>query len=58
MVLYAWDYFATMQQEEYTKILLQLPRPARNQMLEGIESRVREDWARTEEDEAVPAPAT
>jgi hypothetical protein len=50
VVLYAGDYFGTMDQEEYTKALLQLPRPARKRMLGGIESRQREreGWVREE----------
>lgn len=60
VVLYAGDYFGTMEQEEYTKTLLQLRRSARKRMLEGIESREREreGWASTDEGQAGSAPAT
>jgi hypothetical protein len=52
VVVYAQDSFGAFDHEEYTKILLGLPRPARHRMLERLEARKqeRETWTRQGEE--------
>jgi hypothetical protein len=42
VIAYAGDAFATLDQEEYTRILLHLSRPARKEMLERMDRRQQE----------------
>lgn len=60
VVAYAGDRFATYDQEDYTKILLQLDRPSRRQMLERIEQRQkeREGWLDSGEESGGPSKPT
>jgi hypothetical protein len=46
VVVYAKEQFGVFDQEEYTKVLLELPSPARRRMLERIETQQRErrEW--------------
>jgi hypothetical protein len=58
VVVYAKDSFGTFEQEDYTKVLLQLSRPARQRMLERIEAKQkeREGWAKRQEGPSEPTP--
>ncbi len=58
VIVYAEDSFSTFNQEDYTKMLLQLPRPARQWMLKDIEAKQkeREGWAKGEEGTPGPTP--
>ncbi len=58
IVLYAQDSFGTFNHEDYTKMLLELPRPSRHRLLERIETRQRERQAWTQAGEEPPRPDT
>lgn len=56
VVVYAQDVFGTFNHEDYTKILLELRRPARQRMLERIEARQqdRQTWAQPAKEDTKP----
>jgi hypothetical protein len=58
VVVYAQDSFGTFEQEDYTKRILQLSRPARERMLDRIEAKQKErdSWEREEDTPTEPTP--
>lgn len=57
VVAYAGDAFATFDQEEYSRILLHLSRPAQKEMLERMDRRQEEREGRRKEEERPQDPA-